>query len=114
MRIRPGDGLLLLQMETERLHEIFGVVFAVTPPPHESVERIPIGLKKTGERFLGAGGIGPVGAGEHDRPVSSVEIGGAVAAFVGRLHPAILGNAKFKNNAEKTGALVCSCSCSCS
>ena len=101
IRIRLGHGVLLLQMETERLDQILGIMFAVIAPAHECVEWIPIGLEKTGEGFLGASGIVPVGAGEHDRPMGGIEIGGAVAAFVRRLHLSILGNAKFKDNAEE-------------
>ena len=44
-----GDEYIIMRED-----EILGIMLAVTAPAHKSIKRVPIGLKETGQRFLGA------------------------------------------------------------
>ena len=51
LRIGLRQCMFLLQMEAERLDQIFRVLFSVTAPPSVCVKRIPICLEKLGQRL---------------------------------------------------------------
>lgn len=87
LAVRFRQGVFLLQMKTESLHQIFGVLFPVAAPPHISVERIPIDLEKGGQRFLRPGGTIFVRTSENHRPMGGIEIRRAAPVFDG-LHAA--------------------------
>ena len=95
-----GDGVLLLEVETERLDKIFSIVFPVSAPADVSVEGVPISLEEPRQRFPGAGRIGSVFASQDHRPVSGIEIGRAIAPFVRGCHRETLRWPQFNNNDE--------------
>src|SRR6476620_70218 len=72
-------------------------------PADISVERIPIGLEKIGERLLSASGIVRVAASEHDRPMGRVEAGTAGRESWRSIHDANFKPLPFKDNAGGSG-----------
>ena len=72
LRIGLGQRMFLLQMEAERLDQIFRVLFSVTAAARVCIKRIPICLEKLGQR-LARLGIVFTAAGENNRPMRRVE-----------------------------------------
>lgn len=54
-RVNLSECLVIEQMQKEPLSKILRFVGIVSAPPDESVNRVPVGLAKLGERICGAG-----------------------------------------------------------
>jgi len=73
LRVGLRQCMFLLQMEAERLDQIFRVLFSVTAPPRVCVKRIPVRLEKLGQRLPRLVRIVFATACKYDGPMRRVE-----------------------------------------
>src|SRR5205085_9556206 len=86
------QGVLLLKVQTEGLDQVFRVVFGVSVPADKSIERVPVDLEQTGERFLSLDGTVFLCAGEDHRPASRIEAGPPGGESLRSIHAPNLGS----------------------